>query len=132
MNIILDTNILRTDFFLKSKDFEILFDYIKKTHSNIILLDIVLQEIEKLYDEELKEKYDAIKRANFEINKLFSEQKIDLIDIDFETQKNTFKNNLFDKFQISDYNEIIRLKDSTFHKVIKRAIDKKDHLETMA
>ena len=125
MNIILDTNILRTDFFLKSKDFEILFDYIKKTHSNIVLLDIVLQEIEKLYDEELKEKYDTIKRANFEINKLFSVQKIDVIDIDFEKQKNIFKNNLLKKFNISDYNEIFQLKDSVFHKVIKRAIDKK-------
>ena len=125
MDIILDTNILRTDFFLKSKDFEILFDYIKKTHSNLVLLDIVFQEIQKLYDEELKEKYDAIKRTSFEINKLFSEQKIVLIDIDLENQKNIFKSNILEKFQISEYNEIFQLEDSILHKVIKRAIDKK-------
>ncbi|MGO4708202.1 PIN domain-containing protein [Chryseobacterium sp. 2TAF14] len=124
MNIILDTNIFRADFFLKSKDFEVLFDYTEKTHSNIILLDIVLQEIEKLYDEELKEKYEAFKKVNFDLKKLLSEQNLELIEIDFEKQKKIFKENLLEKCQISDYNEVFKLDDSVFANIVKRAIYK--------
>jgi hypothetical protein len=35
MEIILGTTILRNDFFLNSKDFEGIFDYIEKTHQNV-------------------------------------------------------------------------------------------------
>lgn len=125
MNIILDTNILRTDFFLKSKDFEVLFDYIEKTHSNLILLNIVLQEIEKLYDEELIEKRDALKRASFELNKLLHIQNSDKEQIDYGKERKIFKDNLLKKFRISEYNEIFQLDDSLFAKIVKRAIEKK-------
>ncbi|MBP1167489.1 hypothetical protein JOE44_004373 [Chryseobacterium sp. PvR013] len=125
MDIILDTNILRTDFFLNSKDFEVIFDYIEKTHSNLILLNIVMQEIEKLYEEELKEKHDAFKRTNFELSRLLAEGPSDLKDIDFEKQKKIFKDNLLEKFQISEYNEVFELENSSFNQIIQRAVNKK-------
>lgn len=41
MNIIIDSNIIRQDFKLQSIYFDILLDYLKKTHSKFILPDIV-------------------------------------------------------------------------------------------
>ena len=56
MDIVLDTNIYYSDFLFKSKDFNILFDYLRKTNSQIILPEIVYKEIEACYKRKLEEK----------------------------------------------------------------------------
>lgn len=56
MKVILDTNILVNNFYLNSPKFIGLFGYNKKTRSQVVILDFVLKEVIKKY-EELVSKY---------------------------------------------------------------------------
>jgi hypothetical protein len=54
MNVILDTNILRQDFSLKSNKFEALVAYLRKTDSHLVLPEVVILEAENLFRRELQ------------------------------------------------------------------------------
>lgn len=60
MRIFLDTNILRRDFRLASREFEMLFDYLGRTDARVIFPSVVLDELEGLYSERLRELTNGI------------------------------------------------------------------------
>jgi len=82
MHIILDTNILRSDFSLRSGQFESLIDYSKKTGSIIVLPQLVLEELASLYKRSIIECYanatNAIKNLNSLLEKPVAELKYNL------------------------------------------------------
>ena len=49
MDVILDSNIFRSDILLRSKDFDILMDYLSKTDYRLIMPQVILDEIKGLY-----------------------------------------------------------------------------------
>lgn len=67
MNIILDTNIFRSDIKLGSNNIEIILSYLKKTGSTIVMPKIILEELKSLYTKELK---DRIIEYNKTVRKL--------------------------------------------------------------
>jgi len=63
MIIILDTNIYRQDLMMKSHKFDILFDYIKKTHSKIVMPEIVHRELIAIYEREISGRLNDYRKA---------------------------------------------------------------------
>lgn len=61
MDVVIDTNIIIQENFLRSKKFLALLDYLFKTHSYIILPQIVREESISRYEEKLSEKLDKIR-----------------------------------------------------------------------
>lgn len=68
MDIIVDTNILRQDRWLKSPKFQAIFDYLKKTKSHLIIPTIVKQEIISLFRRDLTDLYEQVKNKTRKIN----------------------------------------------------------------
>lgn len=56
MDIILDTNIIISENFLRTKKFAVLIDYLKKTHSRIVLPQIVKEESISQYEKMVSSK----------------------------------------------------------------------------
>lgn len=63
MDIILDTNILRKDFLMNSLYFRRLFDFLMKTGSAIVVPQIVILELSRLYEIELKQAVETSEKA---------------------------------------------------------------------
>ncbi|MEE9260478.1 MAG: PIN domain-containing protein, partial [Candidatus Scalindua sediminis] len=72
MKIILDTNIFVEDFLMKSIKFSNLFDFLKKTNSEIVIFQIVFQEVIALYRRKLIEKLDKYYKSKEELLKIFN------------------------------------------------------------
>lgn len=73
MHIILDTNILRSDFLLKSKHFKSLIDYSRKTGSVIVLPQLVLEELSALYEKNIRDCHKNAHSAFENLNSLLKE-----------------------------------------------------------
>jgi PIN domain len=61
MNIIIDTNILRTDFLFQSENYKLFSEFINRSKSNLVLSKVVFEEASYLYEKEME-----IKRKNFQ------------------------------------------------------------------
>jgi predicted nucleic acid-binding protein len=122
MKIVLDTNILRQDFFLKSQKIEMLMDFVSKTASLIVFPEIVYKEIVALYKRTLLEKhtnfiksYDDLKKytvvpIEYEIPKL-----------EVEKQVNEFVNNLKGTLKFKD---IIPLNNVHLSCLVEKAVNR--------
>ena len=76
MKIVIDTSILRQDFFMNSRKFEMLRDFVSKTEHEIILPEVVYMEIVSLYERKLREKYANLIKSKNEWEEMLAE-KID-------------------------------------------------------
>lgn len=89
MDVILDTNIFVQDFLMSSVEFGLLFDYLKKTSSKILMPLIVYQELGEVY----KSKLDAKSKAHETSRRSLEGALVDIqlpsitIDIASETRK---------------------------------------------
>lgn len=63
MDIILDSNIITADFLMRYDRFEILFDYVRRTQSKLILTRIVIDELKANYERELSKRIAAFSKA---------------------------------------------------------------------
>jgi hypothetical protein len=68
MDVILDSNIFRADFSLKSRDVDALLDYLQKTGSKIVLPQIVLDETRGLYSKTLSERISELNKVAKNVN----------------------------------------------------------------
>lgn len=99
MDVVLDTNIIVGDFLITSGQFDVLFDYLRKTQSKLIIPEIVYEELESIYKQKLKE---ALEEYNKSVNKL-KNMLVDFnldkhkIEIDFEKEVKKYKDFLFKK-----------------------------------
>ena len=102
MKIILDTNILRQDFFLKSRKFEMLIDFVSKTVHQIMLPQVVYDEIVSLYERAILENYGQLLKSKDECEKHFSfKLDIDLPELEIDKQIDAFKKNINSRLKLS-------------------------------
>lgn len=122
MKIILDTNILRQDFFIKSRKFEMLIDFVSKTEHEIILPQVVYDEILSLYERTLLEKYGRLIKSKKDCEKILSSQiNLELPNLDLENQMVAFEKNLTSRLKLTQKN-IIPLNNDHLPDLVNRAI----------
>ena len=128
MDIILDTNIIKEDFLLNSTKFRALFDYVKKTGSNIILIDIVLKEVLELYEKELKQTISEGNKFYKKINSMIMvPEQIEGPTLNVERQKELYEKYILNKFKEISFNKdwkVIKHNDSILNPIIEKAIKK--------
>ncbi|TLX72849.1 DUF4935 domain-containing protein [Labilibacter sediminis] len=124
MNISIDSNIIRSDFFFKSKDFQILDDYLERTDSQYVISEVVLQEVKQLFKNELIERIEAWKKSQSSVNKLLPQDissEIDQVDIDVESEK--YMEFLHKTLRLKGSN-IIKFKHDYLPELVNRAVKK--------
>ena len=122
MKIILDTNILRQDFFLKSRKFEMLIDFVSKTVHQIMLPQVVYDEIVSLYERAMLEKYGQLLKSKEDCEKHFLlKLDIGLPKLEIDKQIEAFKKNINNKLKINSKN-IIPLNDKCLPGLVNRAL----------
>lgn len=106
MDIVLDSNIYRSDLMLKSKDFDIMLDYIYKTNSSIILPQIILDEVTSLYKRTLTDKLNTFKSSLVNLKNIINDKDSlkDEIIIDPEKETEDYIKFLKKRLNISDKN----------------------------
>lgn len=91
MNVVLDSNIIIGDYFLKSADFEVVFDYLARTSSRIVLPQIVFDEVIQNFRIQLTNKLAETTRAAKKLNAFLAAGKTEVhvsdIDIEIEVSK---------------------------------------------
>ena len=95
MDIILDSNIFRGDFSLRSKDFDVLNDFLRKTTSRLILPQIILDEIQlgftkRTLSERSQEAIKSINNLNLMV--IDSKKHTAFQNIDVENEVNDYEN----------------------------------------
>lgn len=128
MDIVIDTNILRSNLKLKDKNIEIILDYLEKTNSKIFLPKIVLEEIIGLYEKMLLERVEDHNRSLIKLNGALIETEISKdfeIDIDFE--KKAYEEFIKDRLKLSD-ESIVPYKNEYLEELVFRAINRKKPL----
>ncbi len=123
MDIVLDTNIIRSDWHLKSKEFDILEDYLKKTDSSFVLPKIILEEIKGLFKRELKAEYDVIAKASSNLNHLLKEELANELVLDFESSTEFYAKRLIRRMDLTS-NKIIDYNNDFLPELVQRAIMK--------
>jgi hypothetical protein len=93
--IVLDTNIIQADRFVRKVGFEILRDYATRTQSTVVLPRLVVQELEWNYRRLLTEKLQAVKSAVTQFHR-FSLNEISVSDFDIEKEVGAYLQHLKD------------------------------------
>lgn len=122
MLIVIDSNVIRKSFTLKSNDFTNLFDFIKKTNSKIIITQIVYEEIMSLYKKELQKSYEEYGKFFSQLNALLVEKHIP-INIEIDNQIHEYQQYLFNTLGFSK-DEIVPYKADYLFEVTRRAINR--------
>jgi hypothetical protein len=89
MDIVLDSNIFRGDITLRSKEFDILLDYLSKTSSSVIVPQIIFDEIKGLYARTLGERTTELQKVSNNINLLMIDKSKYVPQYDFDCEKET-------------------------------------------
>ncbi|MBN2412421.1 DUF4935 domain-containing protein [candidate division KSB1 bacterium] len=121
MDIILDTNIFVADYKMLSHRFKILFDYLYRTKSSIIIPQLVLDELEAVYERELKNKINTFSIAIGNLERLLLESPFKLQDIQVESEVASYIKFFKSKLELTK-EHIIDYQDSYLHNVMTRAI----------
>lgn len=121
MNVVLDTNILREDLLMKSTKFNILFDYLKKTNSKIIMPKIVYQEIAAVYEREIIDRLQGFRKAKGALEGALVGGSIQDFKIVITNEVEKYLAFLKKKLGISD-NDIVPYKDDYLKEIVERAI----------
>ena len=123
MDIILDSNIYRNDFLLRSNDFEILLDYLGRTDSSIYFPQIVFDEIKELHKRALRERVLNASKANNNLKLVLTDvSKIVAQPIlDENAESDLYIEFIKKRLKISD-RHILPPKDNYFAEVTNRAI----------
>ncbi|MBU1044561.1 MAG: DUF4935 domain-containing protein [Candidatus Omnitrophica bacterium] len=122
MKIVLDTNILRQDFFLKSNKFEMLIDFISKTDYQVVFPEVVYKEIVALYKRNLLEKHANLVKSYNDFKKDTAvpvEYKIPELEID--KQESEFVNNIKNMLKVKD---VVPLNNNHLPYLVEKAINR--------
>lgn len=115
MHIILDTNIIFNNYYLKSPRFLGLFSYLKKTKSSIFIPQTVFDELMKHYEESIAV---FIKRSISDNQILFENNEIVY---DLEKIINKYKSFLI-RYVASGTIKIIKIKELSIKQILKRSL----------
>ena len=123
MIIVLDTNVIHSDFLMKSVRFEILFDYVQKTHSKFIIPKIVW-ELAATYERELQAREHQFVEAKRSLTALLTQTELPRSEISIESEVSSFLNHLKDKLNVTG-EEFFDYKEVYFHDAVERAVRRK-------
>ena len=128
MDIAIDTNILRQDFKLRDKNFDIFLDYLKKDKSKIILPKVTLEEIKELYKNFLKEKIQSLTSSHNKLSRSLTSHTLkDIDEINIKKELRAYEKFVYKKLNLKPRN-IINYKNKFLPELIHRAIEKKKPL----
>lgn len=108
MDVILDSNIFRSDIGLRSAEFEVLMDYILRTESSIMIPQIILDEVIGLYKKVFNERSLELIKTNKNFNLLLVDKSknIPIPRIDIDEATNNYIEFVMEKFKIKPHNLI--------------------------
>jgi hypothetical protein len=124
MIIVLDTNVIHSDFRMESGKFEILFDYAQKTHSMFIMPKLVYDELAATYERELLERLRDFLGAKRSLTAVLTETQLPKVEISTESEVSAFLNHLKDKLRVKN-EDFFDYKEGYLHDVMDRAICRK-------
>jgi hypothetical protein len=121
LNIFIDTCILHGDYFFHNKSNRQLFDYMKEGLVYIFMSDIVLKELRRHYELELKQ-------ADYEIEKIIKDAKrlqfkAEIESLDEEAMLKRFDDN-YASLAATDYFEILYYSNDMLPRIVENAINK--------
>ncbi len=123
MDIVLDSNIYRSDFLFRTKDLDVLHDYLTKTNSRIIIPQIIFDEVIGLYRRALNERIAAYKGASGNLNIIITETKDHIIPVNLNIDNETAKYETYILNQLNiEKNDIIPYDNTYLPEVAKRGI----------
>src|SRR5438128_1785891 len=124
MDVILDSNIYRSDILLRSKEFDILLDYLDKTNSWLFIPQIILDEIKSLYERALSERYKELQKAINNINLVLTDsaQHLEIPVINILPESKKYLKFLEDKLNIHPQS-ILPTKNEFLPEIIQRTIN---------
>ncbi|MCT4073851.1 DUF4935 domain-containing protein [Elizabethkingia anophelis] len=124
MDIVLDSNIYRGDWYLKSNDFTILRDYLSKTDSSFVLPQIILEEITGLYKRNLEEEINSLSKTSENLNYLLNRTLFEELQVNIEQESDRYIKMLIRKLGLTN-SKIVKYDNDFLPKIIKRAIQKR-------
>lgn len=125
MDVILDANIFRSDFLLRSKDFEILLNYLDKSESKLILPEIILDEIRGLYSSIQNERIKDVEKASRNLNLMLTDKKDEIKVKKTNVSENLKKYEEYIRKKLSiKEQQIIPYKNDYLPEISKRAINR--------
>src|SRR5260370_10723306 len=83
MKIILDSTALRRDYFLSSPDARLLELYVRRTHSSVVIPRVVVDEVENLYREDLRE---VSEKLASKYRQLLASRQVQLPEVDLNQE----------------------------------------------
>lgn len=126
MDIILDSNIYRADISLRSKDFDILIDYLHRTNSSLIIPEIILDEIIGLYRRTVMERSQELNKTitNWNLILIDQDRHIVLPELQIVEEVNKYKRHILERLEVKAQN-ILPYNNDLLPIISKRAIDRK-------
>lgn len=124
MIFILDTNIIESDFLLRSGKFAILLDYLRKTRSKVILPRIVYDELTANYEREIGKRLNQFLRAKGSLASILLKPTLPDANISAKDEVALYLEHIKRTLEVKD-EEIFDYKESYLHDVINRAIHRK-------
>lgn len=120
MDVVLDTNIVRQDFLMNSSHFRVLFDYLEKTNSSVVVPQIVYQELASVYRRELRRFLDQYGKAEASLQRLLVETRFDKPKLTVEDELDKYLAFVKKKLGLTD-KKIVPYKDHYLPEVVRRA-----------
>ena len=124
MNIILDTNIIVQNYLMNSRSFDLLFDYLNKTNSKILIPQVVYDELLEKYRNTVFFQLDFLEKTKNKLGNILLEFDSSSIAINVETEVNKYSNYILKKIGSSE-EKIIQHKANYSDELIYRAIKRK-------
>ncbi len=124
--IILDTNILRKDFLLKSNHFRILKEFMYASRSKLVLPSIVFQELIQLYKKEIEFKHNELSKLTEYVNRnlLVSEVPDYKTKYKLDIDKSVSEYKHYIKKQLNPFVEEIYYENSFLPELVRRSVEK--------
>ena len=124
MIIVLDTNVFRADFLMRSATFDILLDYVARTDSRIIVPQIVFDELMANYERELILRISHLEKARKSLGQMISGEYESSNPVSIIAEKSKYRAYFLQRLSIDD-SYIYPLKDSYLQDVVNRAINRR-------
>ncbi|MBC8262847.1 MAG: DUF4935 domain-containing protein [Anaerolineales bacterium] len=124
MKVVLDTNILWQDLPLRSRKFEMLFDFVTKTRSEIVLPQIVYQELEAVYRREAERRLNDFRKARDILGRIFLSFDVADVEIEIDVQVSQYLAYVCKRLGITE-EDIVPYRDDYLSCLVNRAIERK-------
>ncbi|MGB7210754.1 MAG: PIN domain-containing protein [Pyrinomonadaceae bacterium] len=123
MDIVLDTNILRGDPLLRSVEFDVLVDFVRKTDSRIRMPTIVFDEVIAVYTRELTKRVADFEKADRSLKGFVFDYKSVRATVSIE-EVVRYKRRLLERLGIKE-SDLVELKGTYLQEVVNRAIHRR-------